>query len=159
MMILHRKRGFSLIEVVIAIGVVAGGVAVILALLPGLMRQTEDADDLQTALRLPDAIESRLITEMAGNFPGGVQNGLVLIADKAGSNIWRNTQLNIPPVPAYFFIDVRAFTSGELAYQAGRPVLPLQVRIAWPYAAVEVAGGLDYAGNYQAVNFIVTLAP
>ncbi|MEZ5414781.1 MAG: hypothetical protein R3F03_10765 [Opitutaceae bacterium] len=108
----------SLIEVVVAIGVVVAGVAVILALLPGLLRRTEEAADLQTALRLPDAVETRLREEMAGAFPGGMQNGVVLVADKEGTNVRRESQLNVPPTPAYFYIDVRSFSSGELAYRS-----------------------------------------
>ncbi|MCB1106108.1 MAG: hypothetical protein H7A44_10775 [Opitutaceae bacterium] len=155
----HKIGAFSLIEVVVAIGVVVAGVAVILALLPGLLRRTEEAADLQTALRLPDAVETRLREEMAGAFPGGMQNGVVLVADKEGTNVRRESQLNVPPTPAYFYIDVRSFSSGELAYQPGRPVLPLRVRVGWPYSAVKAAGNLDSTGNFQLVEFLVTLSP
>jgi len=156
---MRMLRGFSLIEVVVAIAVVVGGVTVILAMLPGLMRSTKEATDLQTALRLPDAVEVRLREEMVGPFPGGIQNGVLLIADKEGTNVRTEAELTAPPTPAYFYIDVSAFTSGELAYQPGRPVLPLRVRVGWPYAAIKAAGDFDTAGDYQSVEFVVTLSP
>lgn len=155
----RRQHGFSLVEVVIAIGVLAGGITVILALLPGLMRQTAEATDIQTALRLPDAIEVCLREEMNGGFPGGLQNGAVLMADKEGNNVRSESQPGTPPTPAYFYIEVEAFASGELAYRTNRPVLPLRVRVAWPYSAVKAAGGLDSVGNFQAVSFVVSLTP
>lgn len=155
----QRIAAFSLLEVVVAIGVVVAGVAVILAMLPGLLRRTEEAADLQTALRLPDAVEARLREEMGGSFPGGMQSGALLVADKEGANVRRESQLHTLPTPAFFYIDVKACTSGELAYQPGRPVLPLRVRVGWPYAAVKAAGDLNTAGNFQTVEFLVTLSP
>jgi hypothetical protein len=155
----RKSTGFSLIEIVIAIGVVAGGVAVILAILPSLIRQNEESTDLQTALRLPDAVENRLYAEMNGAFPGDMLEGIVLVAGKEGSNVRPERLLNSPALPAYFYIEVSVFTTGELTYQLGRLVLPLQVRVAWPYAAVEAAGGPDNSGNFQTTNFIVTLSP
>lgn len=155
----RRHAGFSLIEVVIAIGVTAGGIAVILALLPSLARESANAADLQTALRLPDAVEIRLREEMGGAFPGGLQSGVVLIADKDGANVRRETQTGTPPTLPYFHIEAKPFPGGDLAYQSGRPVLPLTVRVAWPYAAVKAAEASATVGNFQSVNFIVTLTP
>src|SRR5690606_26799207 len=105
----NRRHGFSLVEVVVAIGVVAVGATVILALLPGLLRRGEDVADLQTALRLPDAVESQLRVEMGGSFPGGVGNVVVLIADKEGNNVRSETQMNTPDIPAYFYIEAKRF--------------------------------------------------
>jgi hypothetical protein len=155
----HKLKGFSLIEIVIAIGVVAGGVAVILAILPNLIRQNEESIDLQTALRLPDSIESQLYAEMNGAFPGNIPQGQILVAGKEGSNLRPESLLNTPALPAYFYIEVSSFETGELAYQPGRPVLPVKVTVAWPYTAVAAAGGPDSAGNFQTTNFIVTLSP
>ncbi len=156
---LRQPKAFSLIEIVIALGVVAGGVAVILALLPSLIRQNEESTDLQTALRLPDSIESLLYAEMNGAFPGNIPQGQILVAGKEGSNLRPKNLLNTPALPAYFYIEVSSFETGELAYQPGRPVLPLKVTVAWPYSAVDAAGGIEKEGNFQTVEFIVTLAP
>jgi len=158
------SRAFSLIEVVIALGIAAGGVAVIFALLSSLIRQSDEAVDLQTALRLSGAIEDVLISHMRrnGGFPAGIQNGLTLVANKDGSNIRLGTlddDVNTDDQLPAFYIAVRAFSSGELAYQIGRPVLPLQVQIYWPYRAVKAAGGISNGGNYQSVSYLVTLTP
>jgi|UniRef100_UPI004048ED35 uncharacterized protein (TIGR02598 family) len=155
-------HGFSLVEVVIAVGVVAAGVATILALLPVLLRQSEESTDLQTALRLPDAIENKLTNQMAGVFPNGMQNGTTLVANKDGTNVRSGTLADTYTASEQqptFYITVSAVSAGELAYQSNRPVLPLQVQVYWPYSAVKAAGGVANGGNFQSVSYFVTLAP
>lgn len=156
---LRPLPAFSLLEVVVAIAVAAGGVAVVLALLPGLVRRTEDAADVQTALRLPDAIEAELARAAGGTFPAGLAQRRVLVADKAGAQVRAVPTSAASGSPPYFYIDVRPFDAGELAYRPSRPVLPLRVRVCWPYAAVVSAGGPDQPGAFQAVGFVVTLTP
>jgi len=154
------RQGFSLVEVIIAIAVAGGALAVILALLSGLLRATEDAADHQTALQLVGAIEVRLYEEMGGVFPGGLQAGRVLVADKAGANLRGELESDATFPPAYFYIAMAPFTQPPLAYQASRGVLPLRVRVSWPYSAVlSAAGNLGASNNTQSVEFIVTLTP
>jgi len=155
-----RAQGFSLVEVIIAIAVAGGALAVILALLARLLRATEDAADHQTALRLAGAVELRLYEEMGGAFPGGLQAGRVFVADKEGANLRGELESDAVLAPAYFHIAVSPFAQSPLAYQAGRGVLPLRVRVSWPYSAVLSAAGNPSASvNTQSVEFIVTLTP
>jgi len=151
-------HGFSLVEVIIAIAVAGGALAVILALLSGLLRATEDAADHQRALQLTGAVEAWLYEEMGGAFPGGLQAGRVLIADKEGTNLRGELENSATLTPAYFHIAVSPFMQPPLAYETGRGVLPLRVRISWPYAAVLSAGSIAPA-NTQSVEFVVTLTP
>jgi len=154
------RQGFSLVEVIIAIAVAGGALAVILVLLSGLLRATEDAADHQTALRLVGVIEARLYEEMGGNFPSGLQAGRVLVADKEGPNLRGELESDSTFPPAYFYIEVSGFAQPPLAYQAGRGVLPLRVRVSWPYSAVlSAAGNPSASANTQSVEFIVTLTP
>jgi len=149
-------HGFSLVEVIVAIAVAGGALAVVLALLSGLLRATEDTADHQRALQLAGAIELRLYEEMGGTFPGGLQVGRVLVADKEGTNLRGELESDAMLTPAYFHIAVSPFTQPPLAYQAGRGVLPLRVQVSWPYAAV-VSAGRSAPANTQSVEFIVTL--
>jgi len=154
------SQGFSLVEVVIAIAVAGGALAVILALLSGLLRTAADAADHQTALQLAGAIEARLYEEMGGAFPGGLQSGRILVADKEGTALRDEWEGDATLTPAYFHIEVSPFTQPPLAYQLGRGVLPLRVRVSWPYsAAVSAAENLGVPSNTQSVEFIVTLTP
>jgi len=154
------RQGFSLVEVIIAIAVAGAALAVILALLSGLLRATADAADHQTALQLAGAIEVRLCEEMGGVFSGGLQAGRVLVADKAGTNLRSELESDATFPPAYFYIAVAPFTQPPLAYQAGRGVLPLRVRVSWPYPAVSASiSNPGTQANTQSVEFIVTLTP
>jgi len=154
------RQGFSLVEVIIAISVAGGALAVILALLSGLLRATEDAADHQTALQLVGAIEVRLYEEMGGVFPGGLQAGRVLVADKVGTNLRGELESDTTFSPAYFYIVVSPFTQPPLTYQASRGVLPLRVRVSWPYLAVSASiSNPGTQDNTQSVEFIVTLTP
>jgi len=153
-------HGFSLVEVIVAIAVAGGAIAVVLALLSGLLRATEDAADHQRALQLAGAIELRLYEEMGGTFPGGLQAGRILVADKEGTNLRGELESDAMLTPAYFHIAVSPFTQPPLAYEAGRGVLPLRVQVSWPYAAVLSALSNPGAStNMQSVEFIVTLTP
>ena len=60
MLLSAKKTGFSLIEVVVAVGIFATAVVVVLAMLPGLSRQAADSADAMTAQRLPDAVRLEL---------------------------------------------------------------------------------------------------
>jgi len=157
------SQGFSLVEVIIAIAVAGGALAVILALLSGLLRTAEDAAAHQVALQLAGAIEARLYEEMGGSFPGGLQVGCVLVADKEGTSLRGELEgdLSLSPASfAYFYIAVEPFVQPPLAYQSGRGVLPLRVRVSWPYSAVLSAVNNPGApANTQSVEFVVTLTP
>jgi|UniRef100_UPI00404910B1 prepilin-type N-terminal cleavage/methylation domain-containing protein len=160
-----RRKGFSLIEVVIAIAIVAGGVVVVLALLPTMVRNSENAADMQTALRLPDAVQAELAQEMGsalGPFANSVAvNGLELVVEQDGSNVRRRDLTDNPLRSRYFLIEVHTFATGEFAYVSGDAVLALQITVSWPYRVL-AAGTLLPAGaatDRQSITFNLALNP
>ena len=160
-----HAKGFSLIEVVIAIGVVAGGVAVVLGLLPMLTRNSQDANDAQTALRLSDSVTIELREQTSSDFNSYAVSipaaGIDLVAEKNGTNVRSLSMTDNPIRDRYFLINVRKFTTGSLAYTSGDGVLPLQVTISWPYRVL-AAGTLlpeSAVDERQTVTFNLALNP
>jgi prepilin-type N-terminal cleavage/methylation domain-containing protein len=144
-----KRAGFSLIEVVIAAGIFAVAVTVILALLPSLTRQTADSADTLSAQRLPDNLRVEVQRLATGNFNGlagavpvmtvPLISGLAFVASRDGARL--HSTVYLPPaanavIPAddqYFAVEVWRFNEGTLAYDSTVPVLPLYVRVSWPY--------------------------
>ncbi|MCW5548335.1 MAG: hypothetical protein KIT44_05165 [Opitutaceae bacterium] len=139
-----RVRAFSLIEVVIATGLAAGAVLVIIGLLGQQSRQVRDADDQIVAAQLADGIRVELMRlarqqgfdALAAAIPvmsGAADEGLLLVADRAGMGL----RPLVPGDPAdggrYFLVEIRRYPGGPLAYVPAGAVLPLAVRVSWPY--------------------------
>jgi prepilin-type N-terminal cleavage/methylation domain-containing protein len=137
-----RRRGFSLIEVVVATGLVAVGVVIVLGLLTNLSRQSIEAGDRQTAVQMPEVVTVELrrlavqlgIDGLASAIPvmaGGADEGLLLVASRDG------THLRIAEAAAgsdqYFLLEVRRFAAGPLAFTSEMAALPLNIRVTWPY--------------------------
>lgn len=142
----HRGSAFSLIEVVIATAIFAGAVTVLFALLTATLRDATGAADTQTALRLPDAIEVTLreiaaregLAGLAARIPtdeASGDRGFLLVATRDGESVRRpgSTSGGAATLDAYYLIDLRRFPTGALAFDAARTVLPLHVRVSWPY--------------------------
>ena len=167
-----KQPGFSLIEVIIAVGIFAASVTVILALLPGLTRQAADATDTLTAQRLPDAVQLELERLSAsGGFDGlrttvpalntSVADGLAMVASRDGARL--HSMAYLPPVSTavipqgeqYFAIELWQFTSGQLAHDSNT-VLPVLVRVSWPYWSPGTAVATPLA-NRQQLTFTIAL--
>lgn len=140
----RRVRAFSLIEVVIATGLAAGAVLVIIGLLGRQSRQVRDADDQIVAAQLADGIRVELMRlarqqgfdALAAAIPvmsGAADEGLLLVADRAGTGL----KPLLPGDPAgggrYFLAEIRRYPDGPLAYDPAGAVLAVAVRITWPY--------------------------
>lgn len=145
------QHGFSLVEVAIAVAVVAVGAVVILSLLPSIARRSADSQDAQVALRLPDAITTELRAQAVQRGFDGLagdvavmslasDEGLLFVAARDGSQVRPANTSESPASEQFFLIEVRRFASGELAYQAGSAVLPLNVRVSWPYRQMTPTG-------------------
>lgn len=142
--------GFSLVEVIIAVGIFAGAVAVILALLAPLSRQSAASADSLTALRLPDAIRAELgrlsrvggLDSLAGQarpMAAPLPATLTLVASRDAARI---QSLNyLPPASSdqvaqgdqFFLIEAWIFNQPPLAYDPSGTVLALHVRVSWPH--------------------------
>ena len=146
------RRAFSLVEVVIAVGIFATAVAVVLGLLPALVGQTSSASESLVAQRLPDPLRLELqrlaasggFDALASRAPIAatpLNGGLAFVASRDGARLHALDYL--PPTMAealaedeqFFLIEVWRFPSGPLAYDPAGAVLPLTVRVSWPYRA------------------------
>jgi hypothetical protein len=144
-----RHSAFSLVEVVIAVGIFAVAVATILALLPALTRPSSEATDSLVAQQQPDNLRIELqrlagagfdaLATAAPVMAAPLENGLLLVASRDGARLHSSgylppsASLRIPPDEQYFAVEVWRFSQPPLAYDAGAAVLPLYVRVSWPY--------------------------
>ena len=141
------RRGFSLLEVVIAIGIVAGSLVVVLAALPALLRQSADAADLLVAERLPDLIHLELERSVASagfdSVAAGIpvmgvplQSGRQFVVTADGLRIQTGVSATtIAAEDGYFLIELWRFAENPLVFDAAAAVLPAYVRISWPFHA------------------------
>ena len=163
-------RAFSLLEVALAVAIVAGAVVVILALLLQLGKQAARSEETHVALRLPDAVatELRALATQRGFdalavgiavMSAAADEGLLLVAARDGSQVRLLSAGESPPREQYFLIEIRRFPAAPLAYSASGAVLPLSVRVSWPYRSLTPAGLTDAApfAERQSVNFNLPL--
>lgn len=159
-------RAFSLVEVVIALGVATTALVTVLALLPGLLRQRADARHAMVAAGLPDALtielrrlggaDVRSVGTAAAEFDAD-SSPLRLVAALDGSDL---RGLADDARGKFFLIELHRFPPGSpLAFDAASTVVVLQARISWPFrpdgsAATEVPTNVR-----QRVSFNVALIP
>ena len=143
-------RGFSLVEVIIAVGIFATAVVLILALLSPLTRQAGASADILTALRLPDVVRTELQRmSMTGGFDAlagqakpmaaTLPSTLALATSRDATRLQPLNYLppatagQIPQAEQYFLIEAWTFNQAPLAFDPNGAVLPLHVRVSWPY--------------------------
>ena len=143
-------RSFSLIEVIIAVGVFAVAVVVILALMPSLSRAAADSADTLVAQSLPDGIQvelTRLATSggfdaLANRIPemsAPLVDGMDLIAARDGRRLYSPDYLpppaagQLPDAERYFLVEIWRFNQSPLRFDPAAAVLPVYVRVSWPY--------------------------
>ena len=165
----RRGDGFSLVEVVIAVAVVALGLTAILGLLPGLSRQSADSTDTQTALGLPDALRLELSRRARGDFDGFAaslpemsadpETGLRLVAAKNGGNLRSLDAAETPAADQYFLVVVRRLTAAPLAYDPAAAYLAVNVLVAFPYRPLAPDGlaPASAVAARQSINFNLVL--
>jgi len=108
-------RAFSLLEVVIAVGIFATAVVTLLALLPATLRESADSLDTQIALRLPGVVESELrhlvaaegFDALAASVPvmnASSEHGVLFVATGQGDDVRRLVAGEKPVRDQYFLI-------------------------------------------------------
>lgn len=138
------RRAFSLVEVVIAVGVFSIGVVGALSLLPTLARQSHESADLEIAQRLPDAVAIELRNQaLAGGFDAiaaaiptmaaPLENGWALVGTPDGSMLGRADSGRIATDKQRFLVELWRFSQSPLRYESNGSVLALYVRVTWPY--------------------------
>lgn len=141
-----RRRGLSLVEVLVAVALCAGAVLAVLALFGPVVRGVREAADRGTALRLVGEVEAELrragFLETAAATADGAVLELVARADGAqvvlATDADNDPAVGSPPgIPAearYFRI-----VAGRAVQPASESaVVVLEVVVSWPLAAAEV---------------------
>ena len=146
----RSTRAFSLIEVVIAVGVFAVAVVVILALLPSLSRAAADSADTMVVQNLTEGIQvelTRLATSggfdaLANRIPemsAPLVDGMDLIAARDGRRLYSPDYLpppvagQLPEAERYFLVEIWRFNQPPLRFDPAAAVIPVYVRVSWPY--------------------------
>lgn len=158
-----RLRGFSLTEVVIALGVAATGLLVVLGLLPGLLRQQTEARQAQIAFALPDAVTIELrrhargdpavLNSSAAEFSDETSS-LRLAAASDGTDVRVLTGNEDGRREQYFLIEIHRFPTGsQLAAASNASFAALQARVSWPYRPTGPEGAEVPLESRQRVTF------
>ena len=164
-------RAFSLVEVIIAVGLFAASVTTVISLLPALTRQGAVTIDTLAAQRLPDALKvelSRLAASgfdaLAGQVPVMTQPlgaGLAFVATRDGARLHSRDYLpptsgRIPETEQYFLVECGRFPDEPLRYEAQKHSLGFAVRVSWPYRVPGSTGPTTESSRTQ-VAFTVSL--
>ncbi len=142
-----KQRAFSLVEVVIAVGVFAVAVATTLGLLPAMTRQMANDGDVLVAQRIAGNLHAELQRLAASGFDAlanqapvmaaPLANGLEFVAARGGLPLHSVNYLPPTEIMAlgdqYFLIEVWQFNQAPLAFVGTASVLPLYARVSWPY--------------------------
>ncbi|MCR6656703.1 MAG: hypothetical protein NVV63_13025 [Opitutus sp.] len=150
-MSVRGQGAFSMVEVVIAVSVLAVAVATVLALLPLLTREMADSGDSLVAQRFSGAIEAEM-RRLAGSGsldtlatsikPSDASSTLTLVAPRDGRDVREESASDVEEWAQYFAIELWQFSTPPLAYErAVGAVLPVQVRVSWPYKLRAQDGG------------------
>ena len=173
-------RAFSLIEVVVALGLLAVTVVAVLALQGSIGRAVADVSDHHRAAQLADAIgvELRRLRDLPlpeGRPdslealsvlipPEGSDQPLRLVAPREGTRVIRESDADhpvngLPWRDRYYLIEVRQ-QPAPLAYAPGAGYLAVAVTVKWPFqvAADSSATGAVAADPTQASMLILSFA-
>ena len=171
---LARRRGaFSLIEVIIAVGVFSVAVVVILAMLPTMSRSTADSADGLVAQSLADSARVELTRLVDGGGFDALANrlpemaaplvdGLSLVAPRDGRRLYSPDYLpppavgQLPQAEHYFLVEVWRFNQPPLRFDPAAAVLAVYVRVSWPYMNPGAASATPLSARSQ-FTFSVSL--
>jgi prepilin-type N-terminal cleavage/methylation domain-containing protein len=161
-------RGFSLIEVILAVGIFAFAVPTLLALLAQLGRLGATSTEAMVAQSLPDAVRVELFRlaqadfdDLAGEIPvmtTAPQPGFALVATREGVRLHARDYL--PPsrpiavADQYFLVECWRFSAEPLRFEPHKAFLAVAVRVSWPY---RVPGAAAAADAPHSVDFTVVL--
>ncbi len=139
-------RAFSLVEVVIAVGIFAVAIVSVLLVLPTLARRTAESGDAMVAQGLPDAIRSEMRRLAADGFDGfaasvpvmtsAATEGYRMVAARDGVRLSSLAEDNgeIAEDERYFAVELWRFGTPPLAFvNAQSGALAVHVRVSWPY--------------------------
>lgn len=166
----RATRGFTLLEVVIAIGLFVTAVTVIIGLIAGLSRQGADSADMLAAQQLPAPLQvelSRLaspgLDSLAGRMPVMASPLMGGLAFAAARDAVRVDSLEYLPGPdllpaneQYYLVECWRFPSEPLRFDGQKGFLALYVRVSWPYRLPGAPGPTEPADRSQ-ITFTLSL--
>ena len=163
------RRAFSLIEVIIAVTIFAGSIVVVLTLLPSLIQQSAESATLCVAQRLPDTV--KLVLKQQGISAGydalaaaipvmgsPLVDGWTLVAAADGMKVSREGVDGdaIAEEARFFLVELWRFPGPPLSYNLSGSVLPVYLRISWPYRVPGSAATSSLADRSQ-ISFCTTI--
>lgn len=170
MKLFRATRGFTLLEVIIAVGLFVTAVTVIIGLIAGLSRQGAEANDVLTAQRLPEPLKGELSRLASSGLDGLANRVPVMASPLAGSLMFVATRdaarvdsleyLPVTdPLPAdeqYYLVECWKFPSEPLRFDGQKAFLALYVRVSWPYRLPGATAPATLADRSQ-VTFTLSL--
>lgn len=143
----RSTRAFTLLEVIIAVGLFVTAVTAVIGLIAGLSKQGAETDDVLSAQQLPEPLKvelSRLaatgLEVLADRVPvmgSPMAGGLALVAARDAARV---DSLEYLPVPGsikadeqYYLVECWKFPSEPLRFDRQKAFLALYVRVSWPY--------------------------
>lgn len=153
-------RGFTLIEVIIATGILAGSVLAIIAFLGATGKATSETLDRAIAVRIADNVRMELESQDIDDLfdwvspPTNAKKVIQLMATSDGErvrvkepsaaeNIDNDPETGVPPgisgINRYFMIEVRLLENtlkmptSSAQFEAESAMLPLSIQVVWPY--------------------------
>lgn len=166
------RVGFSLVEVVLALGIAGTAVVLVLAVLPKMSQSGSEAADTYVASGIADAIriEMERQSAVAGftSFAGSVHsNGLSLVADRRGTRLHAldqnllETPERLPEGEQFFSVKLTGFDSEPLVYNQTKSFLAVQAEVTWPYRvpSSNSQGYLETSlETRRSLRFVVTIS-
>jgi type II secretory pathway pseudopilin PulG len=136
-----RRHGFSLIEIILAIGVFALTIVAVLAMLGSTSQATSDVLNTVTASQISDAIRTELeAIDFRDLDPDtGVVYPVTLYGLKSGRRVVLESNADDPDPSLAIYARDRFFLltidrlGNELDYDARNAHIALSVRVEWPY--------------------------
>jgi len=165
------RRGFSLLETILAVAIFATVITVVLALLPALARQGAASADTRIATGLPDALHAELRRLSEGGFDEFAlavpvlaeprPEGFAFVATRNGARLHVRDRavaadVAIATGEQYFLVETWRFADEPLRFDSTRAFLALQVRVSWPYQLPGVTDPTATAAR-QTVEFTASL--
>jgi prepilin-type N-terminal cleavage/methylation domain-containing protein len=161
-------RGFSLIEVIVAVAIFALAVPTMLALLAHLGRLGASSDEAMVAQRLAGAVRAELFRLAHADFDGFAAQvpemtsasppGFELVATRDGVRVQARDYLApgdaLAVADQYFLVECWRFDGEPLRFDAQKAFLAIAVRVSWPY---RLPNGAPAAGAAQSTAFTVVL--
>ena len=126
-----HRLAFSLVEVVIALGIFATGVIVIIALISSSASRSRESMDSKVAYGMAERIRSEIISNAGAALPT-LSSGtpLQLVGSRDGSDV--RVDVN-DGRDAYFLIEVSPATPTELVRDPARGTVGAEINVEWPF--------------------------